>query len=85
MVASPVAGIDPHQSTYTIGIVDPNGVELAHQSFSTSATGYVEGIEFLTTHDVELVGIEGSARWGAHAAIAMWLFADERGVRVPGA
>lgn len=33
MMTSPVAGIDPHQDTYTIGIVDPNGVELTHQTF----------------------------------------------------
>jgi len=32
MMTSPVAGIDPHQDSYTIGIVDPNGVELTHES-----------------------------------------------------
>lgn len=71
MMTSPVAGIDPHQDTYTIGIVDPNGVELAHESFPTSAAGYLEGVELLTAHGVEQVGIEGSAGWGAHAAIAL--------------
>jgi transposase len=70
-VTSPVAGIDPHQSTYTIGIVDHNGVELAHESFPTSTAGYLDGIDLLTTHRVERVGIEGSAGWGAHAAIAL--------------
>ncbi len=25
-MTAPVAGIDPHQDTYTIGVVDPNGV-----------------------------------------------------------
>ena len=71
MMTSPVAGIDPHQDTYTIGIVDPNGVELTHESFPTSASGYLAGIELLTAHGVEQVGIEGSAGWGAHAAIAL--------------
>lgn len=71
MMTSPVAGIDPHQDTYTIGIVDPNGVELAHQTFPTSAAGYLDGIELLSSHAVEQVGIEGSASWGAHAAIAL--------------
>jgi transposase len=70
MMTSPVAGIDPHQDTYTIGIVAPSGVELTHETFPTSAAGYVDGIELLTAHGVHLVGIEGSASWGAHAAIA---------------
>lgn len=68
---SSVAGIDPHQDSYTVGIADPNGVELTHQTFPTSAAGYVDGIELLTAHGVEVVGIEGSAGWGAHAAIAL--------------
>jgi transposase len=71
MMTSPVAGIDPHQDSYTIGIVDPNGVELTHQTFPTSAAGYVDGIELLTAHGVQVVGIEGSAGWGAHVAIAL--------------
>ena len=70
MMTSPVAGIDPHQDSYTIGIVDPNGVELAHESFPASAAGYLAGIELAARHGVEQVGIEGSAGWGAHAAIA---------------
>jgi hypothetical protein len=68
MMTAPVGGIDPHQDGYTVGIVDANGVELAHESFPASAAGYVEGIELLTAHGVELVGIEGSAGWGAHVA-----------------
>jgi transposase len=71
MMTAPVAGIDPHQDSYTIGIVDPNGVELTHATFSTSAAGYVDGVELLSAHGVEQVGIEGSAGWGAHAAIAL--------------
>ena len=71
MMSAPVGGIDPHQDTYTIGIVDPNGVELAHESFPTSAAGYLDGIELLSTHGVKQVGIEGSAGWGAHAAVAL--------------
>lgn len=71
MMTAPVAGIDPHQDTYTIGVVDPNGVEVAHEAFPTSAAGYLDGIELLTAHGVEQVGIEGSAGWGAHAAVAL--------------
>ncbi len=71
MMTSPVAGIDPHQDSYTVGIVDANGVELTHGTFPTSAAGYLDGIELLTAHRVDQVGIEGSAGWGAHAAIAL--------------
>jgi transposase len=71
MMTSPVAGIDLHQDTITVGIVDANGVEVAHASFPTSAAGYLEAIELLTAHGVEQVGVEGSAGWGAHAAIAL--------------
>lgn len=70
MMTAPVAGIDPHQDSYTIGIVDPNGVELAHASFPTTAVGYLDGIELAAAHGVEQVGVEGSAGWGAHAAVA---------------
>jgi transposase len=70
MMTSPVSGVDPHQDTYTLGIVDPNGVEITHRTFPTSAAGYLDGIELLAEHGVELVGIEGSAGWGAHAAVA---------------
>jgi len=70
MMTAPVAGIDPHQDTYTIGIVDPTGVEVTHRSLPATAVGYLKGIELMTTHGVTRVGIEGSASWGAHAAIA---------------
>jgi hypothetical protein len=71
MMTSPVAGIDPHQDTITVGIVDANGVELTHATFPASAAGYLEAIELLSAHGVEQVGIEGSAGWGAHAAVAL--------------
>lgn len=32
-MTSPIAGIDPHQDNFTIGIVDPNGFALTHQAF----------------------------------------------------
>jgi transposase len=71
MMAPPVAGIDPHQDSYTIGIIDSNGVEMCHDTFPTTGEGYVSGIEFCALHGVTQVGIEGSASWGAHAAIAL--------------
>jgi transposase len=67
----PVAGIDPHQDTFTVGIVDAVGVELGHRSYPNTAGGYLEAIDSLMGHRVEMVGIEGSASWGAHVAIAL--------------
>ena len=65
-----VGGIDPHQDTFTVGIVDAHGVETCHETFANSAAGYLDAIDLLTDHGVRLVGVEGSAKWGAHVAIA---------------
>ena len=70
MMTSPVAGIDPHQDTITVGVVDCNGVAICHDTFANTAAGYVAAIELLTTNGVERAGVEGSASWGAHVAIA---------------
>jgi transposase len=70
-MTSPVAGIDPHQDTFTVGIVDLHGVEITHESFDNTAAGYGAAIDILTTHGVQQVGVEGSAKWGAHIAIAL--------------
>ncbi len=70
-MTSPVAGIDPHQSTITVGIVNANGVKITHDSYPNTAEGFIAAIELLTTHRVERVGVEGSASWGAHVAIAV--------------
>ena len=66
-----VAGIDPHQESFTVGIVDGNGVELGHDSFPNTATGYLSAIDLLTAHSVSMVGVEGSASWGAHVSVAL--------------
>jgi hypothetical protein len=66
-----VAGIDPHQDTFTVGIVDPNGVELATATFPNEGSGYGEAVDLLATHRVGQVGVEGKATWGQHIAIAL--------------
>jgi len=71
MMAAPVGGIDPHQSSFTVAVVDINGVELAHASYANSGAGYIAAIELLSAHGVERVGVEGSASWGSHVAIAV--------------
>jgi len=70
-MTSPVAGIDPHQDTFTLGVVDHHGVEIAHTTFDNNAGGYTAAIDEMVTHGVDRVGIEGSAKWGAHVAIAV--------------
>lgn len=67
----PVGGIDPHQDTFTVGIVDCRGVEICHEAFDNTADGYVAAIGLLDSCGVERVGVEGSAKWGAHVAIAL--------------
>lgn len=71
MMTSPVAGIDPHQNTLTVGIVDANGVKITDDTFPNSARGHLSAIDMLHTHGVVRVGVEGSASWGAHVAIAL--------------
>ena len=70
-MTSPVGGIDPHQDTFTVGIVDPLGVEITHETFANTAAGYLDTIDLLDAHGVGRVGVEGSAKWGAHVAIAL--------------
>ena len=67
----PVGGIDPHQDTFTVGIVDRHGVEITHETFDNTAAGYGAAIDLLDAYDVRQVGVEGSAKWGAHVAIAL--------------
>lgn len=71
MMTGPVGGIDPHQDQFTLGVVDPNGVEIANKTFPNTAAGFVDAISLLTTHGVHIVGVEGSASWGAHVAITL--------------
>lgn len=71
MMTSPVAGIDPHQETFTVGIVDPNGVVITHATYPNTAVGFLAAIDELHAHRVRRVGVEGSASWGSHVAIAL--------------
>lgn len=70
-MTDPIAGIDPHQDQFTVGIVDHNGVAIDHESFPDNGEGYLAAIDLLNTHRVGLVGVEGSAGWGRHVSIAL--------------
>lgn len=70
-MTEPIAGIDPHQRTFTLGVVDPLGVALHVETFDNSGTGYANAIDALNAPGVRCVGIEGSASWGVHVAVAL--------------
>ena len=70
-MTAPVGGIDPHQDTFTVGVVDSHGVEVICETFANTAAGYGAAIDLLDAHGVDRVGVEGSAKWGAHVAIAL--------------
>lgn len=70
-MTSTVAGIDPHQATFTVGIINEHGIETEVVTFDNNGPGYLEAIGLLTTHRVEQVGVEGTAKWGAHVSIAL--------------
>ena len=71
MMAPPVAGIDPHGDGFTVGVIDANGVELEHASFDNRAAGFADAVCMLSAHGVGMVGVECSASWGSHVAIAV--------------
>ena len=54
-----------------MGIFDANGVELSHETCGNAAAGCGAAIGLLDAHGVEQAGVEGSAKWGAHVAIAL--------------
>ncbi len=71
IMTSNIGGIDPHQDSFTVGVVDHNGAEIINETFDNNACGYVASIDLLTAQRVHQVGVEGSASWGAHVAIAI--------------
>ena len=65
------AGIDAHQNTITVAVIDPTGQQVAVESFDNKIDGYCQAAELLSTHSVHLVGVECSGSWGAHVAVAL--------------
>lgn len=69
-MADNIAGIDPHRDSFTIGVIDANGVEIDHATYQMTGAAIAASLEWLTTHGVGRVGIEGTASWGVHVAVA---------------
>lgn len=65
-VVQVVGGIDPHADTIHVAAVTTVGKVLGDAEFPTTASGYRRAITFLTSYgEVERVGVEGAASYGA--------------------
>ena len=63
-----VVGIDSHKATLAACAIDAAGVVLAERTFPNEPAGFVALIDWLADLDVERIGLEGSAGYGAAAA-----------------
>lgn len=60
------AGIDTHQNTNHVGIINEVGKKLADREFPTTSTGYEDLLAFILTFGAIIaIGIEGTASYGA--------------------
>lgn len=60
------AGIDTHQNTNHVGIINEVGKKLGDKEFPTTSTGYQALLDFvLTFGTIIAIGIEGTASYGA--------------------
>jgi transposase len=61
-----VGGIDPHADTIHVAAITAVGKVLGDAEFPTTTSGYRQAITFLTGYgEVERVGVEGAASYGA--------------------
>jgi transposase len=67
-----VAGADTHADTIHVAAVTVTGAPLGDREFPTTRTGYAAAIRFLTSlGQVERIGVEGTASYGAGFARAL--------------
>lgn len=61
-----VGGVDPHADTIHVAVITMVGKVVGDAEFATTGGGYRRAIAFLTSHgDVQQVGVEGAASYGA--------------------
>ena len=77
-----VVGIDTHKATLAACAVDEVGTAMAERTFPNDPGGFTELEAWLAEHQVERVGLEGSAGYGA-AAARFLLGAGQSAVEVP--
>jgi transposase len=67
-----VGGVDPHADTMHVAVLTAVGKVVGDAEFPTTAAGYRRAIKFLTDYgDVERVGVEGAASYGAGISRAL--------------
>lgn len=65
-----VGGVDTHLDTHTAAVVDLAGRLLGHATFAATAAGYVDLLEWLTSHGrLVRVGVEGTGVYGSGLAV----------------
>jgi transposase len=61
-----LGGVDTHEDTIHVAVIDDRGHELGDRAFPTTPTGYRRALAFLASHGKVLaVGVEGSSSYGA--------------------
>ena len=61
-----VAGADTHADTIHVAVISLTGAAMGDREFPTTRTGYAAAIRFLhSLGQVELIGVEGTASYGA--------------------
>jgi transposase len=58
-------GVDSHKKSFAVAIVDEVGRDVGVRQFPNNPKGHTRILEWLARLDVDLVGIEGSANFGA--------------------
>lgn len=67
-----VAGIDPHADTIHVAVITTTGQPITDREFSTTPDGYRQAVTFLRdAGEVERVGVEGAAGYGAGVSRAL--------------
>jgi transposase len=58
-------GVDSHKKSFAVAIVDEIGRDVGVRQFPNNPNGHNRILEWLAGYDVDLVGVEGSANFGA--------------------
>ncbi|WP_344089220.1 IS110 family transposase, partial [Luedemannella helvata] len=66
------AGADTHRDTIHVAVVDELGRHLGDREFPTTSSGYTAAIAFVSAYgQLDAVGVEGTASYGAGLATAL--------------
>lgn len=69
MVSRITGGVDTHKDTHTVAALDATGLAMGNATFSASAAGYAQLLNWLHTFgELDRVGIEGTGSYGSGLA-----------------